>query len=95
MIFATVVIAVWGTLFALLIVLSVRNQKVANDRGKMLDEIQHASLDDIANRKEWYWRYEAYDQVSYYKQALMFWKPLRSFWNDLSFLDAAEKQEYL
>jgi len=74
-----VVIAIlYVAVFALLIALLIRNNRVHDYRIDLIEQMFRFS--------DWEWRVEAYEEVSYFEQVLKFWKPLDSFYEDKSFL---------
>lgn len=56
----------------------IRNQMVKNYRLKLIDK--------IFSFKDYKWRNEIYDSVSYDKMMIQFWRRLDSFYPDKSFL---------
>ena len=77
------IIALWGSIYMLL-----RNQKVFHLRTTMLQEVSRLAEKDIENRRDYKWRYEAFEQVSYDQMMRQFWKPVsvRAFYKDTDFL---------
>ena len=65
-----------------------RNRRTLELRLDVLQRASTAAQRDIERGQEWYWRYEAMNQVSY-DQILWNLKPFRPeyYWKDLSFLD--------
>ena len=65
----------------------VRNEYVFNFRKKMLGKISKGANLDIENKKDWRWRYVAFDAISYDMMMFKFWKPLDSFYENKDFLN--------
>lgn len=72
-----------------------RNQKVANYRMMLLHKINDRFNEDMVNCLEkkkdpatfrWKWRYNAYEKITYQEMFWQFWRPLNSFYKDLSFI---------
>jgi hypothetical protein len=77
-----------------------RNRQVAEYRHRLLNQISNKINEDrkkiwkayLKNPKkglgkyEWKWRYDAYEKVTYDEMYWKFWKPLDSFYKDLSFI---------
>ena len=63
----------------------IRNCLVNRYRGILLQGITKKSKEDIENEKEWKWRYDEFDEVTYDEMMYKFWKPLSSFYEDKSF----------
>jgi len=51
----------------------------------LLNEIGKKFKEDIENEREWLWRYDKFDEVTYNEMMYKFWKPLSSFYKDKSF----------
>ena len=85
---ATVVLALVGCGLML-----VHNQRVFRFRRSMLDSIHRASTADVYARRDWRWRYEAFNQVTYDQMMRRPWKRLRpeSWYDDTSFLRAGAR----
>lgn len=64
-----------------------RTIRVAEYRRNLLNQLSDAGHDDIKNRRPWYWRFNAFEQVSFDEMVFKFWKPIRSFYADLSFTE--------
>ena len=80
-IFFTIALAL--ILFSLLML--CRNKLVFKYRGVLLNEIGKKFKEDIENEREWLWRYDKFDEVTYNEMLYKFWKPLSSFYKDKSF----------
>lgn len=63
----------------------MRNERVYNYRGKIIDAVYELNKADIRAGKKNYarldHRWEALESVSYHRMTLMFWKPLASFFD--------------
>lgn len=79
-----------GMIIAL--IMGDRNQKVANYRRNILQQISNAGDFDIRDGYDWQWRYEVYETVSYEQMMRYFWRNLDSFYPDKSFLDGQVKR---
>lgn len=64
-----------------------RNYEVHRYSRNLLGLIDRASEQDIARHREFKWRFKAFDSVSYDEMVMKFWKPLDSFYADMSFTD--------
>lgn len=69
-----------------------RNNKVADYRHYLLEQIRVAGKLDIANGRNWQWRYDEYETVSYNEMMWRFWKPIDSFYPNHDFIDASVKK---
>ena len=63
----------------------LRNWLVFKYRGVLLNEIGKKFKEDIENEREWLWRYDKFDEVTYNEMMYKFWKPMDSFYKDKSF----------
>lgn len=64
-----------------------RNSRVLAYRKHILHLIGEASLVDIKHgEKNFFWRYQALDEVSYDEMLWKFWKSFDSFYSDWSFI---------
>lgn len=63
-----------------------RNAEVARYRQALLTKVSDAARVDIAEGRDWQWRYDMYNEVSYHDQVRQFWKPLDDFYTDKSFM---------
>ena len=63
----------------------VRNEMVYCYRRTMLQDVSRAARADIAEGREWQWRYDVYDGVSYDTLVWKFWRRFDSFYPDQSF----------
>jgi hypothetical protein len=55
---------------------------VLDERLRIIDLIDELATDDINDGREWKWRYEQFDNISYVEMLLTFWKPIKSFYKD-------------
>ena len=62
-----------------------RNKLVWKYRKMVLNELSKKTNEDVANEREWLWRYDKFDEVTYNEMMYKFWKPLSSFYKDKSF----------
>ena len=69
-----------------------RNNQVYAFRQILLEKIHAGTMDDIRHNRDWLWRHEAYNMVSYNVMYNKFWLKLvpESFWIDTSFLEIKE-----
>lgn len=79
------VVAQVGMAFCLLMI--YRNSEVYKYRRVLLRRIREAAKLDIKKGREFHWRYDAFDVVEYDDMIMKFWKPLGSFYRDLSLTD--------
>ena len=76
------------TIIILLIILSLsiillgRNHSVYHYRIEIANEITKKAKEDLNNNREWRWRYDEFEKVSYDEMFLKFWKPLSSFYDE-------------
>jgi len=65
----------------------IRNGRVYTFRMLLLKKVSDAADVDIKNGREWEWRYDVMDTVSYDTMLLNFWKPLtiENFYSDTMF----------
>jgi hypothetical protein len=69
------------------ITIMIRNDYVLAFRHKLIKQISAAAKADIEAGRDWEWRYEIYETVSYDQMVYKFWKPLESFYQDRSFIE--------
>ena len=60
-----------------------RNSKVCKERLKIINIISELASSDIYSNKDWRWRYEEFDTISYATMLLTFWKPINSFYKSM------------
>ena len=63
----------------------VRNEMVYRYRGAMLQDVSHAARVDIAEGRQWEWRYDVYEGVTYDQMVWKFWRRFDSFYPNQSF----------
>lgn len=68
------------------LIMLIRNDQVHEYQIKMLHEASKKAKEDIKANRDWRWRYEEFEKVSYDEMVYKFWKPLNSFYKDKSFL---------
>lgn len=78
-----------GVTVCLCIIIGIRNQMVLNYRLDLLRQVSRAAKADINSHAydNWRWRYDAINTVSYDSMVYQFWRPLKSFYKDRSFLE--------
>lgn len=81
-----VVLCIYLLILAFIVTMSLRNFAVADYRRKILFKIDAACRDDIFSGREWQWRFDDYDTVSYDDMMRQFWRPLDSFYADSAFI---------
>ena len=86
MLLALIILVPYAILLALFVVLWRRNQGVSEYRHGLLDRIHELASREASSGREWKWRYDAYNEITYMKQWREFWRPLDSFYDDRSFL---------
>lgn len=84
MIWALLALTVFG------VISLVRNERVYTYRQNLLNQIYVASMRDIwdygDSPRDWNWRHEVYNSVSYNEMVFKFWRRLDSFYPDKSFI---------
>lgn len=81
-----VFLCIYFLILALIVTLSFRNRSVAVYRRKILSKIDVAGRDDILSGRDWFWRFQYFDTVSYDDMMCQFWRPLDSFYADSAFI---------
>ena len=71
-----------GILICLLFL--IRNLLVYNERQRVLKIVSTLARQDIDNGKDWRARYDLFNNVSYWKMLFHFWKPIKSFYKDIT-----------
>jgi len=86
--FEIVLISIAGLSLLLAFFMMYRNTAVFTFRMQIIAKVSEMAQLDIANKKEWQWRYDIQDRVSYDYMMYRFWIPLKveNFWDDLSFI---------
>lgn len=61
---------------------------------QMLDAVSSAANIDIRNGKDWQWRYDYLNRVSFDKILYTLWRPLKpeSFYSNLDFMEAPNER---
>ena len=67
--------------FVLSCVLLRRNNQVCEYRLTLLKAVSQKAQEDIYAGREWKWRYDQFEAVSYNKMWLNWWEPLESFYD--------------
>lgn len=65
---------------------AVRNMMVHTERIEVLTRLGRLADEDIVNEREWRWRYDAFNKISYDEMVFKIWKPISSFYKDADFL---------
>lgn len=83
-----VLLALCGLALVLALFVLARNNRVCEFRLLVLKHLGDGTTADLRDGKDWKWRFDAFDSVSYEK-TLFSVKRLRAsnFWSDLSFVD--------
>lgn len=84
------VVSIVGSFFTVMMLL--RNDQIAVYRMHMIDQVSLCAKRDMLLNRNWQWRYEIYEAVSYQKMMRQFWKRLDSFYPDKRFLNPEAKQ---
>lgn len=86
--FLIVWISFWFVMILSDLYMLIRNIRVYNFRMITLNLVSAASKDDIENNRDFGWRYEYLNMVTYDEMLWKFWKPLRvsSFYKDSKFI---------
>jgi len=71
----------------LLLYMLIRVNRVTKYRMALLAEITKASSSDISANRDYTWRYKVFDSIEFNDMCNRFWKPLPSFYSDMSFVD--------
>lgn len=82
-----------GALIGVCFGLMVRNNQVFNYRQEILEEVSAAASLDIKDGRDWTWRYLKYTSVHYDDMLYQFWRPLDSFYGDMSFTRPGERKQ--
>lgn len=74
---------------ALVFYMSVRNFFILSFLKKTMNKMSVKCKEDIKNKRDWKWRFDELEKVSYNEIFYKFWKRLKveNFWDDLSFLE--------
>ncbi len=85
-------ILLWVDTIVILVALLVmlRNSLVYRYRTTLIAQMHERSMADIHAGRDPWWRHKVYDQVSYNQMMFKFWKPLKSFYPDKSFINSQE-----
>ena len=89
MLVAIVFPVVVGALLGLCAMYLIRNELVYRYRKVLLEDMSRGAQIDIEAGRPWYWRYEAYDSVTYSEMGWQFWRRFDSFYPDQSFRRSA------
>ena len=73
-------------------IMMFRNKKVYQYSNKILDQVSIAAKSDISKGRNFEWRYNAFNSVSYVEMVNQFWRKLDSFYPDKSFIDPKAKE---
>ena len=77
--------------FAYTSILLRRNEAVHAYRKNLLNKMRGAIMADILEGKSFEWRFNEFERISYNKMANQFWKPLDSFYKNMSFVEHAKE----
>ncbi len=85
-------ILLWASIPGMVVAITglIRNQLVYNYRVRLLDQIHDEARKDIQAGRDWEWRHQIFEQVTYNQMVFKFWKPLSSFYPDKSFINPKE-----
>lgn len=88
----------WFDLFfyptiACVIYLWFRNNRVYREQQRVIAEIGRLGLEDIQARRPFWWRWEAFWQVSYEKMLFSF-RPVKSFFADSPMLQPGKTEDW-
>ena len=61
--------------------LMFRNEAVHNEQMRVIQVVSNLARIDIKEGRDWKWRYEAFDEISYYAMLFQLWKPVKSFYD--------------
>lgn len=74
-------------LTTVLVYIGIRNTSVYNYRIRLNEKVSDRARADIRQNRDWRWRYEMLNEVSYDEMMFKFWRPLDSFYPDKSFIE--------
>ena len=74
-----------------LFVYSKRNDAVFKETIHILQIVSDLSKEDIKNNRDYKWRYEEMDSISYQDMLLPFWKPVKSFYKNKNCIKKIEE----
>ncbi len=84
---ADLILVCFSIIPVLIVVVFVRNNYVLKYRLELIDLIDLAAVHDAKQGKRWQWRYDVLESVPYDQMVIYFWKPLKSFYPDKSFIN--------
>lgn len=83
-----VVLEIWCVLgLGLALIIAIRNGVVYRYRNRLIQQVSEAAKADIGRGHYWFWRYDAYNEVSYDEMVWQFWRKCDSFYPDRRFLE--------
>lgn len=68
-------------IISFIFMLMFRNNEVYKYLIKLNEEVSKKCKEDINNNKDWRWRYDELDKISYLEIVWKFWKPVDSFYD--------------
>jgi hypothetical protein len=70
-----------------------RNGKVGKERVRVIDAISELAKEDIREGREFKWRYDEFNSISYLYMLLIFFKPVDSFYKNMDCMKPGPKKE--
>ena len=80
--FTAVFFCMWMAILALTGILMTRNEMVFRWRKNAIDNIVRLQTQDIINHVYDTRRWEEFNQVDYFQQAIKFWRSINSFYDE-------------
>lgn len=77
-----VALDIWLTVIVMVVLWLLRRQCCFECRRDVRKLIGKAIKADIYSGRDWRWRWEAFEAVSYHRMMLRFWKLADSFWSE-------------
>lgn len=59
-----------------------RNDEVCTERCRVIKEIGCLSADDSKAGRDWWWRFKAFEEITYNQMLYTFWVPVDKFYKD-------------
>ena len=64
------------------IYMGFRNNHVYKEKIRIVGIVSILSSKDIDNDKEWMWRYDSFNKITYNEMLFKLWKPVKSFYDN-------------
>jgi len=69
-----------------------RNGKVCKERHRVLDVIDKLAKEDINEGRNFKWRYDEFNSISYFYMLLIFFRPVDYFYKDMDCVKPGPKK---